>query len=315
MAKAMLFKESVLGSKLLRIGGNTTHFFASFNLNHVKWLVLSVVVSIHLLTIWAIAFFVETDILATPPQVNAINVRFIATAKAPDPSPQAGQQASASGVVQPHKQTERKQVAPTEAVVKIQPRRLTSKNSPLETHLQQATLQQAVQEKPVQDQIQQNQNQTQLQSSNTTQNPAVNQKSDQQNANHQSQHNSASTLNSSQGGERNADEKHQSKAVESAVDRTEPLQVNRVEVLRMGELNYNDRELLNQPRSVVLTITIDPKGQPIAVKIKQSTGITSLDERARQAALKSKFKPHMLNGTAVAIIVHFPIQMKMGRGR
>ena len=102
---------------------------------------------------------------------------------------------------------------------------------------------------------------------------------------------------------------------ESAPKPQQPIMVSKVDVLSFGKLNYDDRELQNQQRLLVLTIKINPQGQAIDVKVKQSTGLSSLDARGVQAAQKTKFKPHILNGEAVAIVVDFPIQLKLGRNR
>ena len=94
-----------------------------------------------------------------------------------------------------------------------------------------------------------------------------------------------------------------------------PIPVSRVDVLSLGKFNYDDRELNNQQRMLVLTIQIDAQGQAININIKQSSGVSSLDERAIKAMQKTKFKPHKINGEAVSVIVDFPIQLKMSRNR
>lgn len=116
------------------------------------------------------------------------------------------------------------------------------------------------------------------------------------------------------GGEAGKDNKKEQNAASTSQPQ-QPLPVSRVDVLSFGKLNYDDRELQNQQRLLVLTIKINPQGQPIDVRVKQSSGISSLDERAIQAAQKAKFKPHIVNGEALAIVVDFPIQLKLGRNR
>lgn len=116
------------------------------------------------------------------------------------------------------------------------------------------------------------------------------------------------------GGEEGRENKKEQSA-ESTQKQQQPLQVSKVDVLSFGKLSYDDRELQNQQRLLILTIKINPKGQPIDVKVKQSTGISNLDARGVVAAQKTKFKPHILNGEAVAIVVDFPIQLKLGRNR
>lgn len=96
---------------------------------------------------------------------------------------------------------------------------------------------------------------------------------------------------------------------------TAPIAVSRVNVLSLGRFNYDDRELQNQQRLIILTIQINEKGQAVDVRIKQSSGINSLDERGINAMQRTKFKPHQVNGEAVKVIVDFPVQLKLSRNR
>lgn len=105
------------------------------------------------------------------------------------------------------------------------------------------------------------------------------------------------------------------RAPESQVDRDEPVQVNSVDVLSFGKLAYDDRELKQQNRVVELRLRINENGQPIEIQLKQSSGISSLDQRVLQAARQSKFKPYKVNGRAVTVVVDFPVQLKLSRSR
>ncbi|WP_349913292.1 energy transducer TonB [Acinetobacter pittii] len=106
-----------------------------------------------------------------------------------------------------------------------------------------------------------------------------------------------------------------SKAPSTQVEHDDVVQVSSVDVLSFGGLDYDDRELKQQNRLVELRIRINEKGQPIDIQLRQSSGIQSLDERVIQAARKSRFKPHKINGRAVTIVVDFPVQLKLNRGR
>ncbi|MFI7964666.1 energy transducer TonB, partial [Acinetobacter baumannii] len=106
-----------------------------------------------------------------------------------------------------------------------------------------------------------------------------------------------------------------SKAPSTQVEHDDVVQVSSVDVLSFGGLDYDDRELKQQNRLVELRIRINEKGQPINIQLRQSSGIQSLDERVIQAARKSRFKPHKINGRAVTIVVDFPVQLKLNRGR
>ncbi|MFO5011394.1 energy transducer TonB, partial [Salmonella enterica subsp. enterica serovar 1,4,[5],12:i:-] len=81
------------------------------------------------------------------------------------------------------------------------------------------------------------------------------------------------------GGEAGKDNKKEQNPASTSQPQ-QPLPVSRVDVLSFGKLNYDDRELQNQQRLLVLTIKINPQGQPIDVRVKQSSGMSSLDERA-----------------------------------
>lgn len=106
-----------------------------------------------------------------------------------------------------------------------------------------------------------------------------------------------------------------SKAPSTQVEHDDVVQVSSVDVLSFGWLDYDDRELKQQNRLVELRIRINEKGQPIDIQLRQSSGIQNLDERVMQAARKSRFKPHKINGRAVTIVVDFPVQLKLNRGR
>lgn len=106
-----------------------------------------------------------------------------------------------------------------------------------------------------------------------------------------------------------------SKAPSTQVEHDDVVQVSSVDVLSFGGLDYDDRELKQQNRLVELRIRINEKGQPIDIELRQSSGIQSLDERVMQATRKSRFKPHKINGRAVTIVVDFPVQLKLNRGR
>ncbi|MDV2467869.1 TonB family protein [Acinetobacter chinensis] len=123
-----------------------------------------------------------------------------------------------------------------------------------------------------------------------------------------------STASESKASVQNSEHQSESSAVSTASDKV-PIPINRVDVLSLGKLTYDDRELQNQQRLVVLTIHINAKGLPVNIHVKQSSGLESLDERAMAAIRKSKFKPHKMNGEAVAVIVDFPIQLKLSRNR
>ncbi|WP_171492134.1 energy transducer TonB, partial [Acinetobacter qingfengensis] len=95
----------------------------------------------------------------------------------------------------------------------------------------------------------------------------------------------------------------------------EPTRLNasQVTVLSIGQINYNDKALQNQNRLLILTLQIDSKGKPTQIRIKQSSGLDYLDQLVIKAAQKARFKPHIVNGQAVAVIVDYPFQLNLSQ--
>ncbi|MFU8924988.1 energy transducer TonB family protein [Acinetobacter puyangensis] len=115
------------------------------------------------------------------------------------------------------------------------------------------------------------------------------------------------------GGTQHENDKTVSQAQAAPVADDTPLSINRIDVLSFGKLPYTDKDLQNQSRQVILTIYVNHKGNPTQVQIKQSTGLSYLDQLAVKAAQKARFKPHRVNGQAVPIKVDFPINFEMNR--
>lgn len=129
--------------------------------------------------------------------------------------------------------------------------------------------------------------------------------------------NTAGTQNKSQeaSSDRQSKDSQQEQNTAAVEQNAAPIRVNRVDILSLAKFSYDDRELQNQQRLILLSLQINAQGQLISIQVKQSSGIASLDERAMKAMYKSKFKPHKVNGEAVAIVVDFPFQLKLGRNR
>lgn len=58
---------------------------------------------------------------------------------------------------------------------------------------------------------------------------------------------------------------------------------------------------------VTLRVLVDEKGNPDQVDVQQTSGSSRLDEEARQAILRSQFKPHIEDGKAIAVYTIVPI--------
>ncbi|MFW2014446.1 TonB family protein [Acinetobacter bereziniae] len=262
----------------------------------------------HVLLIWSMTFLQTDQFVETHSPENAIKIRFVrmnktetvqesrtdtATVSTQSQMQAVTQQQNAKTPISKQKQTKVIQSSESKKVIMDQPKQNTQKATLTKTTDQSSNNSTASN----QQQSMQTQTKTELNSSK--------QQSSSGQSNEQTQ---------KSGGEEGRENKKEQSA-ESAPKPQQPIMVSKVDVLSFGKLNYDDRELQNQQRLLVLTIKINPQGQAIDVKVKQSTGLSSLDARGVQAAQKTKFKPHILNGEAVAIVVDFPIQLKLGRNR
>ncbi|MFW1946890.1 TonB family protein [Acinetobacter bereziniae] len=262
----------------------------------------------HVLLIWSMTFLQTDQFVETHSPENAIKIRFVrmnktetvqesrtdtATDSTQSQMQAVTQQQNAKTPISKQKQSKVIQSSESKKVIMDQPKQNTQK----------ATLTKTT------DQSSNNSTASNQQQSMQTQTKTDLNASKQQSSSGQSNEQTQKS-----GGEEGRENKKEQSA-ESAPKPQQPIMVSKVDVLSFGKLNYDDRELQNQQRLLVLTIKINPQGQAIDVKVKQSTGLSSLDARGVQAAQKTKFKPHILNGEAVAIVVDFPIQLKLGRNR
>ncbi|MBJ8423253.1 TonB family protein [Acinetobacter bereziniae] len=262
----------------------------------------------HVLLIWSMTFLQTDQFVETHSPENAIKIRFVrmnktetvqesrtdtATDSTQSQMQAVTQQQNAKTPISKQKQSKVIQSSESKKVIMDQPKQNT----------QRATLTKTT------DQSSNNSTASNQQQSMQTQT-----KTDLNTSKQQSSSGQSNEQTQKSGGEEGRENKKEQSA-ESAPKPQQPIMVSKVDVLSFGKLNYDDRELQNQQRLLVLTIKINPQGQAIDVKVKQSTGLSSLDARGVQAAQKTKFKPHILNGEAVAIVVDFPIQLKLGRNR
>jgi len=262
----------------------------------------------HVLLIWSMTFLQTDQFVETHSPENAIKIRFVrmnktetvqesrtdtATDSTQSQMQAVTQQQNAKTPISKQKQSKVIQSSESKKVIMDQPKQNTQK----------ATLTKTT------DQSSNNSTASNQQQSMQTQT-----KTDLNTSKQQSSSGQSNEQTQKSGGEEGRENKKEQSA-ESAPKPQQPIMVSKVDVLSFGKLNYDDRELQNQQRLLVLTIKINPQGQAIDVKVKQSTELSSLDARGVQAAQKTKFKPHILNGEAVAIVVDFPIQLKLGRNR
>jgi TonB family protein len=280
--------------------------------NH-KSIIVLLVIALHLIGLWLLSHFIEPYTLAASPKVNALNVRFVSLSPSENPSTHTSAQ---SAIAQPLKQKhlqkeselpttqqsaetiEQKIFISQNATNTVQQKQPSQKDHSVASQPNQTVATQSVEKKEPKKQIQADQQST-----------AVN-----ENQKIQKEH-FGENQSFSSGVKVPTAQQELSRAPESQVERDEPVQVSSIDVLSFGKFNYDDRELRQQNRMVELRLRINENGQPIDIQLKQSSGIPSLDERVLNAARQSKFKPYKVNGQAVAIVVDFPVQLKLSRSR
>lgn len=280
-----------------------------------KYLTVVVVIGLHVFAVWMLSHLIEPYIFKATPKVDALKVSFVSLAPAKKTSaektetqpknsltPQSTLNSSVSHAPDQPKnsptnvqtlasKTASKEVVQNNLNDKQQAQPKTTLNSLASSQTAQPTVRRVAHtDKKL--------SSTDLEQTQTEQLP--------QNTNSETKSGGVKTP---------AMQQEYSKAPSTQVEHDDVVQVSSVDVLSFGGLDYDDRELKQQNRLVELRIRINEKGQPINIQLRQSSGIQSLDERVIQAARKSRFKPHKINGRAVTIVVDFPVQLKLNRGR
>lgn len=280
-----------------------------------KCLTVMVVIGLHVFVVWMLSHLIEPYTFQATPKVDALKVSFVSLAPAKKPSvektesqpknsvtPQSTLNSSVSSVPEESKnsltnvqtlasKTAFKEVVQNNLNDKQQAQPKTTLNNLVSSQAVQPTERRAVH------------NDKKLSSTDL----------EQTQTEHLPQNTNSETK--SGGVKTPAMQQEYSKAPSTQVEHDDVVQVSSVDVLSFGGLDYDDRELKQQNRLVELRIRINEKGQPIDIQLRQSSGIQSLDERVIQATRKSRFKPHKINGRAVNIVVDFPVQLKLNRGR
>lgn len=280
-----------------------------------KCLTVVVVIGLHVFVVWMLSHLIEPYIFKASPKVDALKVSFVSLAPAKKPSVEKTESQPKKSVTPQSTLNSSVSHAPDQP-----------KNSP--TNVQ--TLASKTASKEV---VQNNLNDKQQAQPKTTLNNLASSQATQpteRRVAHNDKKLSSTDLEQTQteqlpqntnsetksGGVKTpAMQQEYSKAPSTQVEHDDIVQVSSVDVLSFGGLDYDDRELKHQNRLVELRIRINEKGQPLNIQLRQSSGIQSLDERVIQATRKSRFKPHKINGRAVTIVVDFPVQLKLNRGR
>ncbi|MDO7196050.1 energy transducer TonB [Acinetobacter pittii] len=279
-----------------------------------KCLTVVVVIGLHVFVVWMLSHLIEPYTFKATPKVDALKVSFVSLASANKPSTEKTESQPEKSVTPQSKLNSSVSSVPEESKNSpINVQTLASKTAPKEVVQNNLNNKQQAQPKTTLN------NSTSIQSAQPTErrvahtDKQLNSTALEQT---QTEHLLSSNSETKSGGVKTpATQQEYSKAQSTQVEHDDVVQVSSVDVLSFGGLDYDDRELKQQNRLVELRIRINEKGQPINIQLHQSSGIQSLDERVIQAARKSRFKPHKINGRAVTIVVDFPVQLKLNRGR
>lgn len=280
-----------------------------------KCLTVVVVIGLHVFVVWMLSHLIEPYTFKATPKVDALKVSFVSLAPAKKPS------------------TEKTESQPKKSVTPQSTLNSSISSVPEESKKSPTNVQTLVSKTAPKEVVQNNLNDKQQAQPKTTLNNSASiqplQHTERRAVHHdkkrsstdleqtQTEHLPQNTNSETKSGgvKTPATQQEYSKAPSTQVEHDDVVQVSSVDVLSFGGLDYDDRELKQQNRLVELRIRINEKGQPIDIQLRQSSGVQSLDERVMQAARKSRFKPHKINGRAVTIVVDFPVQLKLNRGR
>jgi protein TonB len=87
-----------------------------------------------------------------------------------------------------------------------------------------------------------------------------------------------------------------------------PKIISGVEYLKAPEPEYPPlSKRMGEEGRVILRVLVNEKGHPDQVNVQQTSGSSRLDDEARQAILRSQFKPHIEDGKAIAVYTIIPI--------
>lgn len=101
-------------------------------------------------------------------------------------------------------------------------------------------------------------------------------------------------------------------ASQPAAAPTPPKTVSGVEYIQPPQPEYPPvSKRLGEEGKVMLRILVNEKGQAERVEVHKSSGSLRLDEAARQAASRARFKPYLEDGRAVAVYALVPINFSI----
>lgn len=280
-----------------------------------KCLTVVVVIGLHVFVVWMLSHLIEPYTFKATPKVDALKVSFVSLAPAKKPAVEKTESQPKNSVTP--KSTLNSSVShapdqPKKSLTNVQT--LASKTASKEVMQNNLNDKQQAQPKTTLNNLASSQTAQRTERLATHTDKKLSSTELEQTQTEQLTQNANSETKSG-GVKTPAMQQEYSKAPSTQVEYDDVVQVSSVDVLSFGGLDYDDRELKQQNRLVELRIRINEKGQPIDIQLRQSSGIQSLDERVIQATRKSRFKPHKINGRAVTIVVDFPVQLKLNRGR
>ena len=87
-----------------------------------------------------------------------------------------------------------------------------------------------------------------------------------------------------------------------------PKIISGVEYLKAPKPEYPPlSKRMGEEGRVTLRVLVNEKGNSDQVNVQQTSGSSRLDDEARQAILRSQFKPHIEDGKAIAVYTIVPI--------
>lgn len=100
--------------------------------------------------------------------------------------------------------------------------------------------------------------------------------------------------------------------VAAAVDVSAPVPLEAIDYLQQARPHYPPQAKRARAQGTVyLRVVIDPEGRPCEVHIERSSGFELLDHAAREALLKSLFRPYRENGVARSASAIVPVRFSL----
>lgn len=89
----------------------------------------------------------------------------------------------------------------------------------------------------------------------------------------------------------------------------------RIQWVKFPKIQFDDAELKSQDRYAIVRIKANESGQVIDAAVKESTGITKLDQMLLKAVYAAKTKPFQKNGNELSIIGYQTFSLKLNEDK